>query len=143
MPSLGCAVSLVAIFAVVVFVIALRAWDRARQAVSEVAELRRRIEWMSKTQAKAPAPAAHETVPSVPAAEERKPTSEVAPPSEPVIIAPHAEPQPEPVAAFVTEPTPPPEPELQPMAAFTSEPPPESEPATPPPPPTPHPPHPT
>jgi len=132
MQFTGCAVFVVAIFAVIALVVAIRASDRARQAVLEVAELRRRIEWMSKSYAKAATPAAHETVPSAPVAEERQPTPEVAPQPEPVIIVPRPEPRPEPVAAFVTEPPP----LSEPIAASISEP--EPEPVAPLPTPTPH-----
>ncbi|HSY51949.1 MAG TPA: DUF2339 domain-containing protein [Thermoanaerobaculia bacterium] len=151
MQFVGCVVFVVAIFAVIAFVMAMRASDRASQAVSEVAELRRRIEWMSKTYARAATPEAHETVPSAPVAEERRPTEEAeehrttqetAPEPAPVITVPRPEPQLAPIAAFVPEPPPPPEPQIQPMAASVSVPQPEpiALPPTPHPlPPTPHP----
>jgi uncharacterized membrane protein len=108
MEFTGCALFVVAVFAVIAFVMAMRASSRASEAVAEVDALRRRIERMSQTETAAPPP---------------KPE----PKPEPVIVAPPIAPEPEPIAAFVAEP--------EPIAAFVEEPIPE--PIAPPPPPTP------
>jgi hypothetical protein len=43
MESLGCVVFLVAVFALITFVVAIRASGRAGEATREVAELKRRL----------------------------------------------------------------------------------------------------
>lgn len=119
----GCLIFLVAVFAVIAFVVAIQASGRASKAMLEIAELRRRIDRMSKRTTEAPLP-----------------TPEPQPQPEPVVVAPPLqEPEPEPVII-----APPPERIPQPIAALVAEPQlepePQPEPAAPPPPPTPHPP---
>jgi len=111
MEFTGCALFVVAVFAVIAFVAAMRASSRAGEAIAEVNALRRRIERMSEAKAAAPEP---------------EPRPEPQP--EPVIVAPPPS-EPEPVPAFVAEPA------IEPVAAFAEEPIPE--PIAPPPPPTP------
>src|SRR5438105_14882462 len=108
MEFTGCALFVVAVFAVIAFVVAMRASSRAGEAVAEVNALRRRIERMSQTEAAAPPP-------------------EPEPKPGPVVVAPTVAPEPEPIAAFVPEP--------EPIAASVEEPVPE--PIAPPPPPNP------
>ncbi len=128
--QLGCVVFVVAVFAVIAFVVAIRASSRASEAMKAVAELRRRLDLVAIRSA-VPAATERTTEPEpviVPTPPEPQPRYEPVvgnpePEPEPAVIAPF-EPQPEPIAAFVTEPIPESEPE----------------PVAPPPPTTPHPP---
>jgi uncharacterized membrane protein len=124
MEALGCVVFLVAVFAVIAFVVAIRASNRASEAMAEVNLLRRQLERLSQrvpaTGAAAPS-FSEEKAPPQPAAApvpvDRIPpivpvtSPEVAPPlPEPT---PEVEAVPEPLAAFVAT-----EPEPEPAAAF-------------------------
>jgi uncharacterized membrane protein len=102
----GCVIGLVAIFAVIAFVIAIQASNRASKALAELADLRRRLDRLptKETATAKPAEPKPQPMPSpvivTPPAPER----------EPIIIAPAPESQPEPIAAFEAQPTPEPEP---------------------------------
>jgi len=113
----GCVIFLVAVFAVIAFVVAIQASGRASKALAELAELRRRLDQSLRSET-APAP----------------PQPEPMPQPEPVVVTPELEPEPESI----------PEPQPEPIAAFVAEeilePLPEPEPLEPP---TPHPPPPT
>jgi uncharacterized membrane protein len=93
----GCVLFLVAVFAVIAFVIAIQSSNRASKALAELAELRRRLDRISTTD---------------PVAAEPKPQPEPvivpppppAPEPEPIVVAPP--PTPEPIAAFEAEPKP-------------------------------------
>ncbi|HEX3070873.1 MAG TPA: DUF2339 domain-containing protein [Thermoanaerobaculia bacterium] len=153
MEQLGCVVFLVAVFALITFVVAIRASARAGEATREVAELKRRLERMSQRVSRAesaaggladedvrPAPAAEgpEFVPAWSGAAARE--NVVANVPEVSAASPIPEPAPivvPPVAAY-TATTPVPEDAF----AATAPEPPRAEPP-PPPPPTPHPPRPT
>jgi uncharacterized membrane protein len=70
MEAMGCVVFVVAIFALIAFVVALRASSRASEAVKEAAELRRRIERMSQRMSDSAARGANDderTAPAYPA----------------------------------------------------------------------------
>ncbi|HEX9458697.1 MAG TPA: DUF2339 domain-containing protein, partial [Thermoanaerobaculia bacterium] len=95
----GCVLFLVAVFAVIAFVVAIQASGRASRALTELAELRRRLD-------RQPAPHA------APA-----PPPEPQPQPEPVIIVPRPEPEPEPMIVAL-----PSEPQPEPIAAFVAEP---------------------
>jgi uncharacterized membrane protein len=128
MQFVGCMVFLVAIVTLIAITIAIRASQRAKEAVSEVAELRRRLDRMSRE----PFDAKSAPAPTSVVVDAREETPVIQP--EPVIIVPPEDAAPVPVAAFVAEP----QPELEPpVAAFATEPPLESEPPAPPPPPAP------
>jgi uncharacterized membrane protein len=128
MQFVGCMVFLVAIVTLIAITIAIRASQRAKEAVSEVAELRRRLDRMSRE----PIDAKSAPAPTSVVVDAREEAPVIQP--EPVIIVPPEDAAPVPVAAFVAEP----QPELEPpVAAFATEPPLESEPPAPPPPPAP------
>lgn len=148
MQFVGCAVFVVAVFALIAFVVAIRASSRATEAAADVAVLRRRIERMSRTTAPPPTVADAAEAPPAPAAEGGGPTHEEAPEPTGVRAGASAGPEiapivpdfgpilapsvpdiaPEPVNAFVAQ-----EPEPEPIAP----PPPPPTPHTPPPTPTP------
>jgi len=89
----GCALFLVAVFAVIAFVVALKAWDRANKAFAELAELRRRLDRQPPPE---PQP-------------QPEPVIIVPPPKrepEPIIVKLPSGPEPEPIAAFAAEPEP-------------------------------------
>jgi len=159
MESLGCVVFLVAVFALITFVVAIRASGRAGEATKEVAELKRRLERMSQRVSHAesaaaafadedlrPAPAAEsgDKVPEPMTAWTAAARDEIAPivpevPQQPA--PPLPEPAPivaPPVAAFTARA---PEPVAVLDEAIAEPEPPSETPA--PPPPTPHPPRPT
>jgi len=160
MESLGCVVFLVAVFALITFVVAIRASGRAGEATREVAELKRRLERMSQRVSHAESAAAgfaDENLRPAPAAEGGDNVREPMPAWTGATV--HDE-----IAPLVPEETQPPAPTLPepapivvpPIAAFTADAPepvavldeaisePEPPRETPPsPPPTPHPPRPT
>ncbi|MEA2162486.1 MAG: hypothetical protein QOK37_613 [Thermoanaerobaculia bacterium] len=146
---MGCVVFLVAIFAVIAFVVALRASSRATVAVRENESLRRRVEQLSQRMSEATARAGNDNVRADSAAQPATPTSpmDVTPPI-PKAAPPVAEPVPvpidvaipEPIAAFIaTAPSSATAPEPQPATPATTTPTTAtSTTATPRPPPTPH-----
>jgi len=115
----GCVLFLVAVFAIVAFVVAMQSSNRASKALAELAELRRRLDGVPASEPAATAPIEPEPQP--------EPVIVVPPPPAPEpepIVEPPPQPQPEPIAAYEAEP--------EPIAAFEAEPEP-----PPPPPPTP------
>jgi hypothetical protein len=144
MEAMGCVVFLVAVFALITFVVAIRASGRAGEATKEVAELKRRLERMSQRVSHAESAAAgfaDEDLRQAPVAEAAKPASassgaaarESIASNVPEVPKPPSPPLPEPVPIVVP-----------PVAAHTATAPepPRAEPPSPPPP-TPHPPRPT
>ena len=149
MEAMGCVVFLVAIFAVIAFVVALRASSRATEAVRENESLRRRIEQLSQRISQVSAHAPSEDVraapqPATPAQPVQVPPLHIAPPipeTAPPVAVPPPIPidlvVPEPVAAFTATAIPPePAPALhatepEPQPATTTAPPPISPPPTP------------
>ncbi len=118
----GCALFLVAVFAVIAFVVAIQASGRASRALTELAELRRRLDRGAKPYAAAPPPPEPRPEPQPHPKRQPEPVIVAPPPEpepEPIIVTLPPEPQPEPIAAFVAEP----EPELEPIAAPTFHPP--------------------
>jgi len=116
----GCVIFLVAVFAVIAFIIAIQASNRASKAGAELGELRRRLDRLATKETAAPPPA------------EPQPMPLPLPLPLPIIATPPPEPQPEPIIVA-------PQPEPEPIAAFEAQPIPEPEPIPPPPlrPPTP------
>ena len=115
----GCVIFLVAVFAVVAFVVAMQASNRASKALAELSDLRRRLELLAPKETAAP-PATEPMPEPIPS---------------PVFVTP--EPEREPIAAFEAQPAPEPAyiapPQLEPIAAFEAPPIPEPEPILPPP----------
>jgi uncharacterized membrane protein len=112
----GCVIFLIAVFAVIAFVVAIQASIRASKALAELAELRRRLE-------RVPAPTEATTAPPEPQPEPVIVVPMPEPEPEPVIIVPIPEPKPEPVIIVQ-----PPKPQPEPIAEFVAEPIPEPEP---------------
>src|SRR3954464_9208051 len=100
----GCVMLFVAAFAVVAFVVAMQASNRASKALAELAELRRRLDRSFAKETVTPPVEASEPMPPEPVIATPPPPRE----PEPIVIVP--EPQPEPIAAFEAEPIPEPEP---------------------------------
>jgi len=115
----GCVLFLVAVFAVIAFVVAIQASGRASKAIAELAELRRRLDREARPYAAEAAPEPETEPEPQPQPEwQPEPVIFIRPPEpepEPMIVPRPPEPQPEPIAAFVAEPEPEPEPIAAPM----------------------------
>src|SRR5437764_6330711 len=107
----GCALFLVAVFAVIAFVVAIQASGRASRAIAELAELRRRLD----REAKPYAAAAPQPEPQPQPERQPEPVIIVPPEPEPEPVIDTFPPEPEPIATFIAEPELEPEPIAAPM----------------------------